>query len=724
MPLQTPAKFQRGSVVLAMLAMFMLVAGYMLVKAFNDSGVARDKISDDSLVKAKEALIGFAATYRDSHVGGPVFGYLPCPAPTGNGVSVGPCGAANISRIGLFPWSTLGLPPLRDSSGECLWYAVSGTFKDNPANPRQMNWDTPGQLIINDTAGNVQANDVVAVIFAPRGPILTQNRNPAGVTECRTNNLPRNYLDGADPLYAGVAPAALATSTLTMATAASLQAASFQTGANNDRLIWITAAEIFDRVKHRRDIHSPAYPANPNGEINNLLASIRACMGDLAALPAPTIINFTNMTEMPGSAVGGIVPGRIPIGFLDAIPNCRSTAAWGIPFAPPPPPPPLPPPTNWTTWWTGRGLNFYNRWQDNLLYARCNAGQCLNINGSACEAVLVFSGERNNAAGQIRNTVVAKNVWSNYLEGNLLSLFNSGAPTNIAGVATTFTVANWDVPASADVAVCLNRSGSGTQVTFASNFGNFVTAGTGVTTNAGTQTVTVSPSAGGNGGCFWYPTAVPLNGKKLRAYYSYTFTDADPVGGVDHGNGFSLSLLRGDLGAPATCGTQNNMGVLNASDPLGLISIFVETDVHRDGGDNDPVENHTAIMMDGNFNHPAGSITLACNGTARGCRHTPADKFEESPVPLAHNQRVEIHTGYTDAACSVSGAGSYALIKTWVDCAACTDTSVDFAPVPTVVRCIALDPALNSFYFGFTGGFRTGGATQGVVIQNLDLRTQ
>ncbi len=35
--------------------------------------------------------------------------------------------------IGRLPWRTLGLEPLRDGNGECLWYAVSGSHQRHPA---------------------------------------------------------------------------------------------------------------------------------------------------------------------------------------------------------------------------------------------------------------------------------------------------------------------------------------------------------------------------------------------------------------------------------------------------------------------------------------------------------------------------------------------------------------------------------------------------------------
>ena len=34
--------------------------------------------------------------------------------------------------MGRLPWKTLGLDALKAGPGECLWYAVSGTYKNSP----------------------------------------------------------------------------------------------------------------------------------------------------------------------------------------------------------------------------------------------------------------------------------------------------------------------------------------------------------------------------------------------------------------------------------------------------------------------------------------------------------------------------------------------------------------------------------------------------------------
>jgi len=60
--------------------------------------------------------------------------------------------AKDHSVIGKFPWRTLDTGPLRDAEGECLWYVVSGRFK-NASQTDVLNWDTPGQIDLLDAKG-------------------------------------------------------------------------------------------------------------------------------------------------------------------------------------------------------------------------------------------------------------------------------------------------------------------------------------------------------------------------------------------------------------------------------------------------------------------------------------------------------------------------------------------------------------------------------------------
>lgn len=669
----------KGSALIVILIILSLAAALLVSGLKSNPRIERDKTTADALAKAKDALIGYAATYRDSHPSaGPtydqVFGYLPCPAVDGNGVAAADCGAPDVTQIGLLPWKTLGLPPLRDSAGECLWYAVSGRLKNNHKTA-VLNWDTAGQFIINDAGGAALASGVAAMVFSPRDRVGNQNRTPAGTTECGGNSTVAAYLDGGDPIYAATTvpitgaavPAAGANTTLTVATIASIA-----NGTNNDQGLRITPTEIFDRVKRRSDFKT---------DIDTMMADLVACLNNLppASLPAAT------GSKGIGSA-------------LEAI--CK--------------------PLDGTT----KG-NVYQNWKDNLLYV--NTGGTITVNGGNCKAALIFGGERTTRTvspfiAQTRATAAEKNDAGMYLEGVNATSFPNG--TTYSGIAA-YTATS----PSADVVACITGAGGGTMVSFSNptQFSKFQPAGVGVTVNPDTQTAQIVVAGGSGGGCLWYPDAMPLSGKTLRTYYEFKFSYPDPPSGPNLGYGLTLSFVEGDAGKPTTCGTQSTMGVIPAS--TLPFSLFVETDIYQSGsayGEPNGTPNHTAIMANGNTAHSAtnGNLTTACDGTAAGCNHSLSNQFEESPVPLLHNQRVEIHGGY-NGTCTASG-GTYSLVKVWVDCSACDNTTSDFAASnPTVTRCISLDSSMNNVYFGFTAGFSSsGGQVQGVTLQKLELRVE
>jgi len=215
-----PPRHQHGAALMVMLVILILGAATIFVSALNSSAIpiARDKVTADALAKAKEALIGYAVKVQidnslcvaaGNNCSRP--GDLPCPDTNNDGTAGSSCGSADgstgqISRLGRLPWKTLGLPDLRDGSGERLWYAVSNNFKNNTrttctasGQPGCLNSDTTGTIsvfssdgtLLNDGGGST---GVAAVIIAP-GDVLTrqggtlQDRSSAGM------NIASNYLD-------------------------------------------------------------------------------------------------------------------------------------------------------------------------------------------------------------------------------------------------------------------------------------------------------------------------------------------------------------------------------------------------------------------------------------------------------------------------------------------------------------------------------------------------
>ncbi len=429
-------KRQEGAALLVLIMILVVAASFLMLKALNTSHIGRDKITSAALAQAKDALIGWAITYSDTH-SSEVNGYLLLPdlgssrnTTPEEGITAGnfPGNSNNTSVVGRLPWKTLGLAPLRDGSGECLWYAVSGTYQDQEKT-QFMNWDTLGQFdtfTSNGTPGgtvstvgtNYQQRPV-AVIFAPGTTSDGQSRTTSvvdTVTECGGNYDTRNYLDtfNANPLinnivnyFAGINNS---TGIYPFATPKSLimgpVADSSGNKLTNDRLLTLTSDDIFRAIKRRN---------NFNLFVNTDLLS--KAKSELSSLPPPgTISDFYNSPAdetSGGTTVGSLEIGRVPVSA------CTTT--------------------------------YLKRWQDNLLYARCISGStCLTVNTSSCKGVVIFAGER--TPSQIRASNTQKNDWTNYLEDTpttVLTAFITG-DTTFSG-ASSYSAAT----PSTDVLACI-----------------------------------------------------------------------------------------------------------------------------------------------------------------------------------------------------------------------------------------------------------------------------
>ncbi len=420
---------QRGAALMIMLVIMVMGAATVLVSSLNSSGlrIERDKITAGALAQAKDALIGYAATYRDTHPS-QVHGYLPCPDTDGsNGLqpegsaesgSGSPCANVstnqNVSVMGRLPWKTLDLLPLRDGNGECLWYAVSGTYKSLPKTD-MMNWDINGlfEIMASDgvgyLAGSAADNRAVAVIFSPGAVSGNQDRAAGGsAPTCGGNYTASNYLDN-DTVHSTNNSAISATANAASRFVVGLVKDASDNVIVNDRVIFITKDDIFKAIKKRNDF----------GAFVSSLLTPTTC---LSALPAPVTMTFNNPTSpfttetSGGTTVGSLETGRVPKACLTS---------------------PL------------------DNWQDNLLYARCTSGTvCLTVNSPIpnCKGIVIFAGERNASQPRITNT--QKNTWSNYLEGTAptdpLTAFTTGA-TTITGASLPYSPAS----PSADILVCI-----------------------------------------------------------------------------------------------------------------------------------------------------------------------------------------------------------------------------------------------------------------------------
>ncbi len=188
---------QHGAALMLMLVILVLGAATVLVTSLNSSRLRmeRDKITADALAQAKEALIGITVTYSDYP------GSLPCPDTDddGDADSGGTTGCPQY--IGRLPWRTLGLPDLRDATGERLWYTLSRNVR-RYASVRPLNSETTGTLNIT---GTYTSNNLMAIVFAPGANIGSQSRSNTQTTFCTTTGNTKkeslcatNYLEGSN----------------------------------------------------------------------------------------------------------------------------------------------------------------------------------------------------------------------------------------------------------------------------------------------------------------------------------------------------------------------------------------------------------------------------------------------------------------------------------------------------------------------------------------------
>jgi len=218
---------QQGQIILVTVLLLGIIITISLFSLIRPGSVNLEDVAqtERALAQAKEALIAYAsgrpATNRP--------GELPCPDTNNNGSAEPNCSTL-ATQIGRLPWATLGIPDLRDGSGERLWYAVSNNFKNSPA-VTPLNSNISGQLTVT---GIAPANNVIAIVFAPGTVVAGQSR-----TAANTNNV-AHYLEGenanGDTIFTSAA----------------------SSGTFNDRLLAITSALFFPAVEMKvaRDLRS------------------------------------------------------------------------------------------------------------------------------------------------------------------------------------------------------------------------------------------------------------------------------------------------------------------------------------------------------------------------------------------------------------------------------------------------------------------------------------
>lgn len=246
-----PRRRPRGYVLLLVTAAVAVALVSMLVGSLNSAAVRnrRAEVSAAALAQAREALIGYALARRSS-TGAPNArpGELPCPDRDDDGDDDGSCSAGEIGRL---PWRSLGLAPPIDGSGELIWYALAGAFRNRNMNNNPINSGTRGNLVVYGGDGvGVLADDVVFVLFAAGPPLAGQDRSAAtavcpydGASKA-ANRCPDNYLEAGDPDGAGPAPVR------SNAVQGGPFIATVDNALFNDRLLYVRTDEFIRRVEH------------------------------------------------------------------------------------------------------------------------------------------------------------------------------------------------------------------------------------------------------------------------------------------------------------------------------------------------------------------------------------------------------------------------------------------------------------------------------------------
>ena len=231
--------------------------------------------TEAALAAARDALIGYAASYPDQHAGRHGPGYLPCPDRNGNGSPNTPCPRKSLGRL---PWRRLGLHDPRDGAGERLWYALADNFRANGHKYRPLNAAAPAELVVDGRSG------IAAVLFAPGSPLSFQDR-------ARDRFNPARYLEGGnetadDSIFASQGPLPTPPGALS-------------DDRFNDRVVTISRDELMAAAGRRA------------------LATVRAVLREYRDAPwNPGVLPW--LVPWSGAAEGavptpGIIAGRLPL---------------------------------------------------------------------------------------------------------------------------------------------------------------------------------------------------------------------------------------------------------------------------------------------------------------------------------------------------------------------------------------------------------------------------
>lgn len=599
---------QGAALLLFMILVVMAALAYLVSSLGPELTVARrERQTQDALVQAREALIGYALQYRDDQIKtgtyDAMYGYLPMPDvgtsrfsalqpascnTEGCAISMmnGAFPAENETIVGRLPWRTLGIEPIRDGHGECLWYIVSANHKNLGISATvRMNPDTLGQIDIvtpNETdklkSLIASAQDrPIAIIFSPGPPVGIQNRGPIGgddVTKCGGNYDPQHYLDpnlatalldhaGAPTSASAYFSGVRATNTSTTNLAISTQGRVFADGTNlkaacptgstncalvgNDSGLALTSDTLFGAIRKHAYFRT---------DINSLLDRITGCLRDQG------------------------VPSN-----YDKIVGADTNSCYGKDIPP-------------------RG--YYPHYKE-MIFVAGNA-TTKQVNGVNCAGALLFGNQRDirwESAGessgnipkcpkdnpanpyQCRVTGGDKSNPANYLEGINRTSFTASGTAFFGQEIFERVSANQTV--HQDIVRCIPASPSFTPVTSPTLGGTplvaYDTATRTLTLGRQVDTALSSSLTNFLFGCAWQPETHAMGGG-LRSYFTFRIDDPGLYDTWPQ-MGFTFAIVDGDNNGTGACGAAGqHLGYSgnNTESPfIAQPKIAFEVDPRREG---------------------------------------------------------------------------------------------------------------------------------------------
>lgn len=597
---------QRGVALLIFMIVLVTAALTYVVSNLTPEAVEarRARQTQAVLAQAREALLGYALTYRDRKPDR-MYGFLPMPDIGKRGTTQdenckdasdrplegcqAPPSPSDIAKVdgnylptlvGRFPWRTLGLPPLRDGHGECLWLIVSApALSGNAAETTfPFNWDTLGYLDIHAAYGGSALQSILsgnrhdrpwAIVYSPGPALPDQSRakkaNDDDVTECGGNYDARNYLDpyvleALGGVRNSLANTHLASDDPNDAAARKLIPVKVTAGGRifksdnkffpnacqgsdcellaNDAGLALTGDAIFTAVRKHKHFRT---------DVNALLDRITSCLQ----------ASFTAPTAIPGVAPGDKNAGRL-----------AADACYGDTVPP---------------------KGYFGHYQEMLFVAKPTSGN-FTVNGNPqCAGALIFAGQR--GAGQTR-TDAQKNTLVNYLEGINLQHF-TGSGTLFSGHEIFERVSTLQSTPQ-DIVRCIPAGSTPYFVTTSSP--GLATAGfpqlvnyspVSATLTLGQQVHSTLSSTLANFlyGCAWRPETRSL-AEGLRTYFTFRIEDPGlyTTAPLD---GFTFAIVDGENNDATACGAATqHLGYSgnNTESPFIVApKVAMEFDLRRQG---------------------------------------------------------------------------------------------------------------------------------------------